>query len=130
MNQIPFDKWHDHMTTAPETTMGINYVVLAGGGGGARLVDGLAQIVPPDDLTIIGNTGDDFVHMGLHISPDMDTLLYTLAGVTNQETGWGVPARRGMRWTPCAHSVGRTGLVWVTLTWVRISRGPICWHRA
>ncbi len=95
------------MTTAPETTMGINYVVLAGGGGGARLVDGLAQIVPPDDLTIIGNTGDDFVHMGLHISPDMDTLLYTLAGVTNQETGW-----------------GRAGETWHALDAVRALGGP------
>jgi len=64
-------------------------VALAGGGGGAKLADGLAQILPPEDLTIIANTGDDFEHLGLYISPDLDTLCYTLAGLSNPETGWG-----------------------------------------
>ncbi len=64
-------------------------VSLAGGVGGAKLVDGLAQILPPEDLTIIVNTGDDFEHLGLFISPDLDTVCYTLAGLANPETGWG-----------------------------------------
>jgi len=64
-------------------------VALAGGVGGAKLADGLAQILPPDDLTIIVNTGDDFQHLGLYICPDLDTVCYTLAGLANPETGWG-----------------------------------------
>ncbi len=64
-------------------------VALCGGVGGARLAHGLAQCLAPDDLTIIVNTGDDFEHLGLAISPDLDTVLYTLAGVANREQGWG-----------------------------------------
>lgn len=64
-------------------------VVLAGGVGGAKLADGMAQIVPPEDVTIIVNTGDDFEHLGLTICPDLDTVMYRLAGVANDETGWG-----------------------------------------
>lgn len=66
-----------------------NIVLLAGGVGGAKLAKGLAQIVPAGYLTIIGNTGDDFQHAGLTICPDLDTLMYTLAGVANPTTGWG-----------------------------------------
>ncbi|MDW8226686.1 MAG: 2-phospho-L-lactate transferase [Anaerolineales bacterium] len=62
---------------------------LAGGVGGAKLAHGLAQILPPEDLTIIVNTGDDFEHFGLYISPDLDTVCYTLAGLANPVTGWG-----------------------------------------
>lgn len=62
---------------------------LAGGVGGAKLAHGLAQILAPEDLTIIVNTGDDFEHLGLSISPDLDTVCYTLAGLANPETGWG-----------------------------------------
>jgi LPPG:FO 2-phospho-L-lactate transferase len=62
---------------------------LAGGVGGAKLLDGLAQIIPPEDLTAIINTGDDFDHWGMRICPDLDTVCYTLAGLANQETGWG-----------------------------------------
>ena len=64
-------------------------VALAGGVGGAKLSHGLAQILPPEDLTIIVNTGDDFEHYGLYICPDLDTVCYTLAGLANPETGWG-----------------------------------------
>jgi LPPG:FO 2-phospho-L-lactate transferase len=62
---------------------------LAGGVGGAKLVDGLAQILPPEDLTVIVNTGDDFEHFGLYICPDIDTICYTLAGLANPTSGWG-----------------------------------------
>jgi LPPG:FO 2-phospho-L-lactate transferase len=64
-------------------------VALAGGVGGAKLADGLAQILPPEKLTIVVNTGDDFEHLGLSISPDLDTVCYTLAGIASPETGWG-----------------------------------------
>ena len=64
-------------------------VALSGGIGGAKLASGLAEILPPEQLTIVANTGDDFEHLGLHISPDIDTLLYTLAGINNPDSGWG-----------------------------------------
>ena len=64
-------------------------VALAGGVGGAKLADGLAQILPSADLTVVVNTGDDFEHWGLSISPDVDTVCYMLAGLANPETGWG-----------------------------------------
>ena len=64
-------------------------VAFAGGVGGAKLAHGLAQTLPPEDLTVIVNTGDDFEHYGLYICPDLDTVCYTLAGLANPETGWG-----------------------------------------
>ncbi len=64
-------------------------VALAGGVGGAKLAHGFAQVLPPEDLTILVNTGDDFEHYGLYICPDLDTVCYTLAGIANPETGWG-----------------------------------------
>jgi LPPG:FO 2-phospho-L-lactate transferase len=64
-------------------------LALAGGVGGARLARGLAQVLGPDELAIAVNVGDDFEHLGLSISPDLDTVMYTLAGVVNPETGWG-----------------------------------------
>jgi LPPG:FO 2-phospho-L-lactate transferase len=64
-------------------------VALAGGVGGAKLAHGLAQVLPPEDLTVIVNTGDDFEHLGMYICPDLDTVCYTLAGLANPETGWG-----------------------------------------
>jgi LPPG:FO 2-phospho-L-lactate transferase len=66
-----------------------NVVALAGGVGGAKLADGLAQVLG-ERLTVIVNTGDDFTHLGLHISPDLDTVMYTLAGIANPQTGWGI----------------------------------------
>ena len=64
-------------------------VALAGGVGGAKLVDGLSKLLQPSELTIVVNTGDDFSHLGLRISPDLDTVCYTLAGLANPITGWG-----------------------------------------
>jgi LPPG:FO 2-phospho-L-lactate transferase len=64
-------------------------VALAGGVGGAKFAHGLAQILPPEDLAVIVNTGDDFEHYGLYVCPDLDTVCYTLAGLANPETGWG-----------------------------------------
>jgi LPPG:FO 2-phospho-L-lactate transferase len=62
---------------------------LAGGVGGAKLADGLARCLPPENLTVIVNTGDDFEHLGLYICPDLDTVCYTLAGLGNPISGWG-----------------------------------------
>ena len=64
-------------------------VALAGGVGGAKFAYGLAQVLHPEDLTVIVNTGDDFEHYGLYICPDLDTVCYTLGGMANPETGWG-----------------------------------------
>lgn len=69
--------------------------VLTGGVGGAKLVLGLSRVVPASDMIAIVNTGDDFRHLGLHVSPDVDTLLYTLAGKANAAQGWG---REGETW--------------------------------
>jgi LPPG:FO 2-phospho-L-lactate transferase len=82
-------------------------VALAGGVGGAKLADGLAQVLPPADLTVIVNTGDDFEHYGLTICPDLDTVCYTLAGLANPETGW-----------------GRVGETWNALKSVEVLGGP------
>ena len=66
-----------------------HYLALAGGVGGARFADGLAGVLPADRLTVAVNTADDFEHLGLRISPDLDTVTYTLAGIENPLTGWG-----------------------------------------
>ena len=71
-------------------------VTLTGGVGGAKLVLGLMQICPHEQITAIVNTGDDFQHLGLSISPDIDTLLYTLSGKANKSQGWG---REGESWS-------------------------------
>jgi LPPG:FO 2-phospho-L-lactate transferase len=70
-------------------------VALAGGVGGARLAVGLAAVLPPQELTVVVNTGDDFEHMGFTVCPDLDTVMYTLAGVNNTQVGWG---RAGETW--------------------------------
>ena len=64
--------------------------VLTGGTGGAKFVDGLRRIVPPEDLTIVVNTGDDHEWWGLYVSPDIDSILYVLSGLLSPERGWGV----------------------------------------
>jgi LPPG:FO 2-phospho-L-lactate transferase len=80
--------------SAPQTQRALTLetlrvVLLAGGVGGAKLAHGLAAQLPPQNLTIIVNTGDDFQHWGLTICPDLDTVVYTLAELANPETGWG-----------------------------------------
>ena len=70
--------------------MAQHVLALAGGVGGAKLGVGLARILPPEALTIVVNTGDDETFHGLHVAPDLDTVMYTLAGLANPETGWGI----------------------------------------
>src|SRR3954462_4747326 len=65
-------------------------VALAGGVGGAKMAEGLMHALPPGQLTVIVNTADDFSLYGLMISPDVDTVLYTLGGIANPVTGWGI----------------------------------------
>ena len=65
-------------------------VAIAGGVGGAKLALGLSHLLPSNQLTVVVNTGDDEEFYGLHVSPDLDTMMYTLAGVVNQENGWGL----------------------------------------
>ncbi len=74
----------------PASKNGPSVVALAGGVGGARLVDGLDRVLPRGSLTAVVNTGDDFTHWGLHISPDLDTVMYTLAGLSPEDRGWGI----------------------------------------
>lgn len=69
---------------------GNHVLALCGGVGGAKLAAGLAAVLPPEQLTIVVNTGDDFEHVGLSISPDIDTVVYTLSGLSDQVRGWGV----------------------------------------
>ena len=76
-------------------TVSEKYLALSGGIGGAKLALGLQHCLDKSQLTIVANTGDDFEHLGLAISPDIDTLLYTLADLNNQELGWG---RRDESW--------------------------------
>ncbi len=95
-------------------------VALAGGVGGAKLAHGLAQILPPEALTVIVNTGDDFEHIGLHVSPDLDTVMYTLAGLANPETGWG---QRAETWN-FMDALGRLG----GPTWFRLGDRDLATH--
>jgi LPPG:FO 2-phospho-L-lactate transferase len=68
----------------------LKVLALAGGVGGAKLAAGLEAVLPPGDLTVVVNTADDFDLWGLHVCPDLDTMMYTLAGIANPETGWGI----------------------------------------
>lgn len=85
---------------------------LAGGVGGAKLVHGFAQVLSPQELTIIVNTGDDFEHLGLTICPDLDTVCYTLAELANPETGWG---RKDETWNAIANIEKLGGASWFRL---------------
>lgn len=95
-------------------------VVLSGGVGGAKLCLGLQRILPPGALRVIVNTGDDFEHLGLAICPDLDTTLYTLAGLANPDLGWG---RREETWTflSVLESLGGP-------TWFRLGDGDLALH--
>ncbi|MBM3571941.1 MAG: 2-phospho-L-lactate transferase [Alphaproteobacteria bacterium] len=100
------------MATAPTKSDGRTVMALSGGIGGAKLALGLARVLAPGQLTVVGNTGDDFDHLGLRISPDLDTVLYTLAGINNPETGWG---QRDESWNFMAALAGLGGETWFKL---------------
>ncbi|MGE5566098.1 MAG: 2-phospho-L-lactate transferase [Parcubacteria group bacterium] len=91
----------------------MNHVLaLCGGVGGAKLAHGLAAVLGEDELTIVVNTGDDFEHLGLAISPDIDTVLYTLSGLADRERGWG---RAGETWGFMAALEALGGETWFNL---------------
>ncbi len=85
--------------------MGQKVLALSGGVGGAKLAVGLSQVVPPEQLTIVANTGDDFEHLGLYISPDLDSVMYALAGSNDEQRGWGL---RDETWN-CLERLGSLG---------------------
>ena len=95
-------------------------LALSGGIGGAKLALGLSRVLPAGRLTVVANTGDDFEHLGLGISPDLDTLMYTLAGLDNPETGWG---RRDETWTFMAALDSLGGE-----TWFKLGDGDLAVH--
>jgi len=86
--------------------------VLAGGVGAARLLNGLKDVVPAEEITAIVNTGDDAIMHGLYICPDIDTVTYTLAGMNNTETGWGV---KGEAWLAMESLEKLGGETWFNL---------------
>lgn len=86
--------------------------VLAGGVGAARFLKGLVEVVPPADITVVGNVGDDVEVLGLHVSPDLDSVLYTLAGLADEERGWG---RADETWNALAAAAAFGGEDWFAL---------------
>jgi len=95
-------------------------LALSGGIGGAKLALGLNRVVPPDRLIVVANTGDDFEHLGLSISPDLDTLMYTLAELSDPDKGWG---RRAETWTFMAALAALGGE-----TWFQLGDGDLATH--
>lgn len=85
---------------------------LSGGVGGAKLARGLHDVLPADELTVIGNVGDDVEVLGLHVSPDLDSVLYALAGLNDEERGWG---RVGETWRALDSAKGWGGESWFLL---------------
>jgi LPPG:FO 2-phospho-L-lactate transferase len=94
-----------------EQDFSMKVLALAGGVGGAKLVDGISRLPSPPELTVVVNTGDDFYLFGLKICPDLDTVCYNLAGIENPESGW-----------------GRAAESWTTLDEVSVLNGPV-WFR-
>ncbi|HXF98664.1 MAG TPA: 2-phospho-L-lactate transferase [Gaiellaceae bacterium] len=86
--------------------------LLSGGGGGARFARGLQAVLAPGELTVVGNVGDDLELFGLHVSPDLDSLLYALAGLLDEERGWG---RAGETWNALAAVAAWGGADWFRL---------------
>lgn len=95
-------------------------LALSGGVGGAKLALGLSRVLPAEELVIVANTGDDFEHLGLSISPDVDTLIYTLSGLANPELGWG---RRDETWS-FMETLGALG----GETWFRLGDRDLALH--
>ena len=114
-------------------------VLLSGGGGGARFARGLAGVLAPGELTVVGNVGDDVEILGLHVSPDLDSLLYALAGLIDDERGWG---RAGESWNALASAGEWGGEDWFRLgdldlglhlvrtQWLREGVAAVRGHRA
>ncbi|MCZ6523026.1 MAG: 2-phospho-L-lactate transferase [Alphaproteobacteria bacterium] len=98
----------------------VTCVALSGGVGGAKLIAGRARVLVPSALLVVANTGDDFEHLGLHVSPDLDTLTYTLAGLNDLETGWG-RAGETLSFMAALEALGGE-------TWFRLGDGDLATH--
>ena len=97
-----------------------NVLALSGGVGGAKLALGLAHLLPPENLTVVANTGDDFTHLGLRVCPDIDTVVYTLSDLADKERGWG---RDGETWNFMA-ALSRLG----GENWFNLGDGDLAMH--
>src|SRR6516162_1768891 len=95
-------------------------VVLTGGTGGAKFVQGLEQVVPADQITTVVNTGDDLIWWGLHVSPDLDSITYAMAGLLSRERGWGVEGDT----FHCLQAIGRLGAP----TWFQLGDRDLAVH--
>src|SRR5215467_7088750 len=95
-------------------------VALAGGVGAARFLDGLVRVLAPERVFIVGNTGDDAEIHGLHISPDLDTVIYTLAGLADPQRGWGIEGDT----FSCLEALGRIGAE----TWFQLGDRDLATH--
>jgi LPPG:FO 2-phospho-L-lactate transferase len=87
-------------------------VILSGGVGGARFVRGVAEVANPADVTVVGNVGDDVEVLGMHVSPDLDSIMYALAGLNDEERGWG---RSGESWQALETVAALGGEAWFSL---------------
>ena len=87
-------------------------VILSGGVGGARFVRGVTEVVEPADVTVVGNVGDDVEVLGMHVSPDLDSVVYALAGLNDEERGWG---RSGETWQALETVGALGGEAWFSL---------------
>jgi LPPG:FO 2-phospho-L-lactate transferase len=101
---------------APDGTV----LALSGGIGGAKLALGLSRVLPPEQLIVVANTGDDFEHLGLSVSPDIDTLMYTLADLSDPDKGWG---RKDETWTFMTALAALGGE-----TWFQLGDGDLATH--
>jgi LPPG:FO 2-phospho-L-lactate transferase len=90
----------------------VKIVILSGGVGGARFVRGVTEVVEPADVTVVGNVGDDVEVLGMHVSPDLDSVVYALAGVNDEERGWG---RSGETWQALETVGALGGEAWFSL---------------
>ncbi|HET8528671.1 MAG TPA: 2-phospho-L-lactate transferase [Gaiellaceae bacterium] len=90
----------------------MNVAVLCGGVGGARFVRGVVDVLPPRDVTVVGNVGDDLEVLGMHVSPDLDSVLYALAGLSDEQRGWG---RADESWSALGTVAALGGETWFLL---------------
>src|SRR5262249_19707939 len=104
----------------PVSTTRQRVVALCGGVGGSKLVLGLSRVVAGDNLLVVANTGDDFEHCSLAVSPDLDTIMYTLAGIADPERGWG---RSNEPWTSMSALAALGGA-----TWFQLGDGDLATH--
>src|SRR5262249_22962186 len=108
----------DHTAGAARAVLGRGrgramIVALAGGVGAARFLEGLVRTVSPESVTVVVNTGDDAEFYGLHVSPDIDIVVYTLVGIVNADNGWASGAIPSTPSRCSVGSVGRPGFSWV-----------------